>query len=233
MNPIARFLPLAFLADTLRELGAAQRRTGRAVSRLHAPGCARFLPGEAVTSISFARLVSRQFDWLVTVDPHLHRWHALSDIYTIPAVALQAAPLLAAWVRANVRNPVLIGPDEESEQWVSGVAGAAGCAFLVLQKQRKGDRDVIGQQPVRARLGRSHAGAGGRHHLFRPDNGCDGQAVPRGRLCYRPSVWASTASSHRMRVATLQQAGAGLWSRRIPLRIPAMPSTSRPCWRRL
>ena len=57
-------------------------------------------------------------------------------------MALQAAPLLAEWVRANVKHPVIIGPDEESEQWVSGVAAAAGCGYLVLKKQRRGDRDV-------------------------------------------------------------------------------------------
>jgi ribose-phosphate pyrophosphokinase len=140
-EPNARFLPLAFLADTLRELGA--KSVGLVAPYLaYMRQDARFEPGEAITSISFARLVSRQFDWLVTVDPHLHRWNALSDIYTIPAVALRAAPQLSDWIRSNVNNPVLIGPDEESRQWVSGVADGAGCAFLVLQKQRSGDRDV-------------------------------------------------------------------------------------------
>jgi ribose-phosphate pyrophosphokinase len=140
-EPNPRFLPLAFIADTLRELGATQ--VGLVAPYLaYMRQDARFEPGEAITSISFARLVSRQFDWLVTVDPHLHRWNALSDVYTIPAVALRAAPLLAAWIRGNVNNPVLVGPDEESRQWVSGVAEGAGCAFVVLQKQRTGDRDV-------------------------------------------------------------------------------------------
>jgi len=138
-NPL--FLPLAFIADALRDLGAAS--VGLVAPYLaYMRQDARFMPGEAITSASFARLVSRQFDWLVTVDPHLHRWHSLSDIYTIPAVSLQAAPLLAAWIGANVTEPVIIGPDEESEQWVSGVAATAGCSYLVLKKQRHGDRDV-------------------------------------------------------------------------------------------
>lgn len=140
-EPNPRFLPLAFIADALRDMGATS--VGLVAPYLaYMRQDARFLPGEAITSASFARLVSRQFDWLATVDPHLHRWHALSDIYTIPAVALQAAPLLAAWIRANVDNPVVIGPDEESEQWVSGVAATAGCSYIVLEKQRRGDRDV-------------------------------------------------------------------------------------------
>jgi ribose-phosphate pyrophosphokinase len=140
-EPNPRFLPLAFITDTLRELGAAS--VGLVAPYLaYMRQDARFEPGEAITSTSFARLVSRQFDWLVTVDPHLHRWRALADIYSIPAVALQAAPLLAAWIRANVGDAVLIGPDEESEQWVSTVAASADCPWRVLKKQRRGDRDV-------------------------------------------------------------------------------------------
>ena len=140
-DPNPRFLPLAFIADTLRELGAAS--VGLVAPYLaYMRQDARFEPGESITSISFARLVSRQFDWLVTVDPHLHRWRALSDIYPIPAVALQAAPLMADWIRDHVQHPVIVGPDEESAQWVSGVAERAGCPFEVLRKQRRGDRDV-------------------------------------------------------------------------------------------
>lgn len=44
----------------------------------------QFRPGEVVTSRMFAALVSRHVDWLVTVDPHLHRVHALDEIYAVP-----------------------------------------------------------------------------------------------------------------------------------------------------
>jgi ribose-phosphate pyrophosphokinase len=154
-EPNPRFLPLAFIADALRELGAAN--VGLVAPYLsYMRQDARFMPGEAITSASFARLVSRQFDWLVTVDPHLHRWHSLADIYSIPAVALQAAPLLAAWIRGNLTDAVLIGPDEESRQWVSAVAATAGCPWLVLKKQRAGDRDVsVSDLPARELAGRT------------------------------------------------------------------------------
>src|SRR5512139_2774007 len=63
-NPL--FLPLAFISDALREMGATS--VGLVAPYLaYMRQDARFMPGEAVTSISFARLVSRQFDWLVTV----------------------------------------------------------------------------------------------------------------------------------------------------------------------
>src|SRR5262249_12614900 len=37
---------------------------------------------------------------------------------------------------------LIIGPDSESEQWVSAVAEDAGAPYSVLQKVRRGDRDV-------------------------------------------------------------------------------------------
>lgn len=140
-DPDARFLPLAFMADTLRDLGA--RSVG-----LVAPYLAymrqdrRFQPGEAITSASFARLLSARFDWLVTVDPHLHRRQSLAEIYTIPAEVVQAAPLLTAWIRGHVQDPLVVGPDSESEQWVRAVADAVPCPYVVLEKTRRGDRDV-------------------------------------------------------------------------------------------
>lgn len=140
-DPDARFLPLAYISDTLRELGAS--RVG-----LVAPYLAymrqdkRFHPGEAVTSESFARLLSRQFDWLVTVDPHLHRHTSLGEIYTMPATVVHAAPLLAEWIRAHVPRPLVVGPDAESEQWVREVAEGIPAPFVVLEKVRSGDRDV-------------------------------------------------------------------------------------------
>jgi ribose-phosphate pyrophosphokinase len=102
----------------------------------------RFRDGEAVTSALFARLLSQHVDWLVTVDPHLHRWHTLDQIYSVPSTVVPAAPLLADWIKTHVEAPVLIGPDAESEQWVSAVAGFAGAPHVVLEKVRRGDRDV-------------------------------------------------------------------------------------------
>ena len=140
-DPDARALSLIFVSDTLRELGA--RQIG-----LVAPYLAymrqdrRFQPGEAVTSASFARLLSVQFDWLVTVDPHLHRRRSLGEIYSIPAEVVHAAPLLADWIRAHVAAPLVVGPDAESEQWVRAVAVAVPCPHLVLEKTRHGDNDV-------------------------------------------------------------------------------------------
>ncbi|MBI5941022.1 MAG: ribose-phosphate pyrophosphokinase [Caulobacterales bacterium] len=140
-RPDEQFLRLAFAARAARELGAT-RLTLVAPYLAYMRQDKRFQPGEALTSRHFADLISREFDALITVDPHLHRHKALSEIYPIPATALRAAPLLADWIRLNVERPLIIGPDIESEQWVSQVAERAAAPHLVLSKQRHGDRDV-------------------------------------------------------------------------------------------
>lgn len=140
-RPDDKILPLLFVAATAKELGASA--VGLVAPYLpYMRQDQRFQPGEAVTSAAFARLVSSSVDWLVTVDPHLHRYGALVDLYSIPAVAVHAAPAIAAWIRANVASPVLIGPDGESAQWVEEVAAEADAPWVVLEKVRRGDRDV-------------------------------------------------------------------------------------------
>ncbi|KZE35698.1 ribose-phosphate pyrophosphokinase [Chelatococcus daeguensis] len=140
-RPDDGFLRLVFAADAVRALGARE-------VTLVAPYLSymrqdrRFQPGEAITSRTFARLVSSSFDRLVTVDPHLHRYSALAGLYTISAHTLHAAPLLADWIATEIDRPLVIGPDEESEQWVSAIASRIGAPYAVLRKIRHGDRSV-------------------------------------------------------------------------------------------
>ena len=149
-RPDDKFLPLAFAAAAARDLGAVR-------VDLVAPYLAymrqdrRFQQGEAVTSTYFAKLLSGQIDSLVTVDPHLHRRSSLAEIYSIPTQVLHAAPLISEWIRSEVKMPLLIGPDSESEQWVAAAARDAGAPYVVLQKLRHGDRDVDVSVPDVAR----------------------------------------------------------------------------------
>jgi ribose-phosphate pyrophosphokinase len=140
-DPDAVALGLAFIAETAREMGA--RRVGLVAPYLpYMRQDARFQPGEAVTSRTFARFVSQAFDWLVTVDPHLHRYPTLDVVYTIPSTVVPSAPAVARWVQAHLARPVIIGPDSESEQWAGEVARRVGCPSQVLAKTRLGDRHV-------------------------------------------------------------------------------------------
>lgn len=58
-------------------------------------------------------------------------------------LAAGAAPELGA-ERLSARRgaPLLIGPDAESEQWVSAIAAAACLEYGVARKERLGDREV-------------------------------------------------------------------------------------------
>ncbi len=140
-RPDLKVLPLFFLADTLRDLGAT--RVGLVAPYLaYMRQDVRFEPGEGITSRYFAKMASRHVDWLVTVDPHLHRYDSLDEIYGIPSQVVHAAPLVSAWIGESVDKPLLIGPDVESEQWVADVAQQAGAPSVVLEKVRHGDHDV-------------------------------------------------------------------------------------------
>ncbi|HEU4647694.1 MAG TPA: ribose-phosphate diphosphokinase [Gemmatimonadales bacterium] len=140
-RPDDKIFPLLLVAAAARDLGAAS--VGLVAPYLpYLRQDRTFHPGEALSSRHFAALLSNAVDWLVTVDPHLHRIHALSDIFTIPAEAVHAGPRLAEWIRAHVTRPVVIGPDEESRQWVEAVARGAGAPWVVLHKTRRGDYAV-------------------------------------------------------------------------------------------
>jgi ribose-phosphate pyrophosphokinase len=137
----SKILPLIFFVHVAREMGAKS-------VELIAPYLGymrqdkRFNPGEAITSEIFAKLLSSLVDCLVTVDPHLHRHKSLYDIYTIPNIVLHAAAQIGEWINQNIENPIIIGPDEESKQWVKDVAERAQAQFIVLKKIRHGDKKV-------------------------------------------------------------------------------------------
>lgn len=153
-RPDAQFVPLFFAAAAIRKLGA--RRV-----ELIAPYLAYmrqdriFHPGEALTSRLFAELLQQHFDRLITVDPHLHRHASLDEVYDIPTTVVHAAPLLAEWITNHVQEPIVIGPDAESAQWVERIGQQAGAPWTVFQKERRGDSDVrVSQSSLKDARGR-------------------------------------------------------------------------------
>jgi ribose-phosphate pyrophosphokinase len=140
------FLLVAFVAGTARDLGV--KRVGVVAPYLaYMRQDSVFKPGEGVTARYFGRLVSATVDWLVTVDPHLHRYDSLTSVYSIPTTIARAAPSIAQWIASEVQHPVLVGPDAESVQWVSAVAERCGAPYVILEKTRRGDRDVSVSAP--------------------------------------------------------------------------------------
>jgi ribose-phosphate pyrophosphokinase len=150
-DPDRKALPLRFAARTAREFGA--RRVGLVAPYLaYMRQDTRFHPGEAISANAFAQFLEESVDWLVTVDPHLHRIPALDKVLRIPAVCVSAAPHLADWIRREMPRPILIGPDSESAQWVADVALDAHAPYEVLHKTRLGDREVAVSLPNIERL---------------------------------------------------------------------------------
>ena len=111
-RPDDKVLPLLFAAATARDLGATS--VGLVAPYLpYLRQDRRFQAGEGISARYFARLLSQAVDWLVTVDPHLHRIGTLAELFSVPAEALHAAPLLAGWIRRHVEKPLVLGPDAE------------------------------------------------------------------------------------------------------------------------
>ena len=149
-HPNDKLLPLLLLADTARELGAT--RVGLVAPYLaYMRQDTRFQPGESISSRTVASLLSSRVDWLITVDPHLHRYTSLDQLFTVPATTIHAGGEIGHWIGNNVPCPFIIGPDAESKQWVERIAGAAEAPFTVLAKKRRGDADVVETIPDLAR----------------------------------------------------------------------------------
>ncbi len=150
-DPDRLALPLRFAAATAREMGV--RRVGLIAPYLgYMRQDRRFEAGQAVSAPLFAQFLGESFDWLVTVDPHLHRIARLQDVFPMPAMRAVSAPLLATWISTNLPDAVLLGPDSESQQWVAEVARLAGRPYEVLRKVRSGDRSVDVSVPESAAL---------------------------------------------------------------------------------
>jgi ribose-phosphate pyrophosphokinase len=141
-QPNEKLAELMLAAAGARELGA-ERLTLVSPYLAYMRQDMAFTPGEVVSQRHVGRLLSAWFDAVITVDPHLHRVPTMDAV--VPGrrgIALSAAPLLGEFVAARVPGALLLGPDEEAEQWVRIAGEAHGLEHAVCRKQRHGDRDV-------------------------------------------------------------------------------------------
>lgn len=154
-QPNDKLVELMLVARTARELGA--RHLTLVVPYLaYMRQDMAFNPGEAVSQRIVGAFLADLFDAVVTVDPHLHRVATLQEAIPVrDAVVLSGAPLLSDHIASQCAADVLlIGPDEESLQWVAQAAGRHGWAHGVCRKTRHGDRHVdieLPSLPVRGR----------------------------------------------------------------------------------
>jgi ribose-phosphate pyrophosphokinase len=110
-----------------------------------------FRSGEAVSQRVIGALLARACDALVTVDPHLHRTHSLAEILPgIEVSTLSAAEALSPAL-AGIADPLVVGPDAESQPWVEALCAPLGLDSIVGRKHRRGDCAVELALPDAAR----------------------------------------------------------------------------------
>lgn len=204
-----------------------------------------FHPGEVVSQRQLGRLLARDFDAIVTVDPHLHRIERLDEAMPVQqAVALCAAPVLAQHVaqallgECAANELVLVGPDSESAPWIAAAADVLGCQHGVCSKVRHGDHDVQIELPELA--------VRGRRVVLLDDIASSGRtlAVAAQGLLEREAASVDVAVTHALlahdALDVIRRAGVRhFWSsdsvehpsnvvRLAPLIAPALASTLRP-----
>ena len=141
-HPDQKLIELILVAHTAREQGV-EHITLVAPYLCYMRQDIAFHAGEAVSQKIIGKLLSDYFDAVLTVDPHLHRIKHLSEaIPTGQAIALYATTAMSAFIKEKIENPVIIGPDEESIQWVKAIANTDQWHYSIANKQRFGDRNV-------------------------------------------------------------------------------------------
>lgn len=141
-DPNEKLVELLLVAQTARTLGA-NHLTLVAPYLAYMRQDIAFQAGEVISQRVIGGFLATLFDAVITVDPHLHRISNLQQAVPVPQTSvLSGAPLLADLIAHQLTNPILIGPDQESEQWVAQAAGRHGFDHGVCHKIRLGDEDV-------------------------------------------------------------------------------------------
>lgn len=154
-DPNEKLVELLLVAQTARTLGATH-------ITLVAPYLAymrqdiAFQAGEVISQRVIGGFLASLFDAIITVDPHLHRISTLQEAVPLAqATVLSGAPLLANLIADQRDKPLLMGPDEESAQWVAQAADRHGFDHGVCHKIRRGDKEVQIALPDLAVAGRA------------------------------------------------------------------------------
>ncbi|MBU4519043.1 MAG: ribose-phosphate diphosphokinase [Gammaproteobacteria bacterium] len=210
-QPNEKLVEILLVARTAHQLGAVHLT-------LVAPYLAymrqdiAFNPGEAVSQRVIGRFLAGLFDAVITVDPHLHRVATLEEAIPVKdAIVLSGAPLLADHIATQRPDVLLIGPDEESLQWVAQAAARHGWAHGVCRKLRHGDREVDIELPDLPFTGRAV--------VLMDDVASSGHTLAQATRLLREAGAASVdvAVTHALfadgAVRLIREAGAGqIWS---------------------
>lgn len=146
-SPNDKLIELELAAATARTLGAKQLTLVAPYLPYMRQDMA-FSPGDAVSQLIIGAMLARQFDALITVDPHLHRIDTLQQAVPLEnAISLHATDPMVDFLSKHLENQLLIGPDQESEQWVAAIAASGSFDYVIASKHRSGDHEVSIQLP--------------------------------------------------------------------------------------
>ena len=210
-DPNEKLVELLLLAKTARTLGA-QHLTLVAPYLAYMRQDVAFNPGEVISQRVVGDFIAGLFDALITVDPHLHRVATLAQAVPVAQpLVLSGAPLLSDWIARHRANALLIGPDEESAQWVAQAAQRHGLDYAVCHKTRHNDHAVQVQLPP--------VDVAGRQVVVMDD------VISTGHTVAQATQWLLAAGANSVDVAVthalfapgalelLRQAGVGeIWS---------------------
>ncbi|MAF51173.1 MAG: hypothetical protein CMH64_03710 [Nanoarchaeota archaeon] len=90
---------------------------------------------ECVSITILGEILSGAVDSIISVDPHVRD---LNKHFSIPVYSVNAGELIKAYVKNNYNGVVVVGPDENSRNLVTGL----GERFFVLDKKRKDEFNV-------------------------------------------------------------------------------------------
>ena len=134
-----KFVEILFAAETAKELGAK-------TIYLIAPYLAylrediRFRKGEAVSAKILAKLC-KIFRKVYVVEPHLHRFRSFKEFFP-NAQKISITEEVSLYIKKHIGKCLLVGPDDESEQWVKPIAEKLNLEYVILEKHRLSPRKV-------------------------------------------------------------------------------------------
>ncbi|MFB6086397.1 MAG: ribose-phosphate diphosphokinase [Halodesulfurarchaeum sp.] len=135
-------IQLLQLQDAVREAGASE-----IVTVIPYMGYARqdeaFEPGQPVSARAMARAISTGTDRVLVVSPHEP---AITDFFTVPTTAVDAAERLAEPLPGDLRDPVFLAPDHGAIDLAESVRDAYGTgetdAFEKHRDRETGDVEI-------------------------------------------------------------------------------------------
>ncbi|MHA1271236.1 MAG: ribose-phosphate diphosphokinase [Candidatus Helarchaeota archaeon] len=143
-NPDEYLIEYLFIVNTLKE-NKAKEIIGFIPYFPYARQDCVFNSGEPISFKIVAKLIQDAgTDKLFTFDPHLHRIKSLSEIFSIPAQNISLLPSIVTYLKENYNldDAIIIGPDEESEQWTRMAADESGLEYDILEKVRYSDYKI-------------------------------------------------------------------------------------------